>query len=217
MSTQPSAVTPTAVGVVEVGLGNTASVHNMFRRLGLLTRGVSAPADLDGLAGLVLPGVGAFDTGMRQLHGNDLVGPIKDLAAAGTPLLGICLGMQLLCAGSEEGDQPGLGIFDLPVTSLRTDRPNAPVPHVGWEYVTVIADNLLLPRDELNRFYFTHSYAVAASTSATIATAECEGAPVTAAIACGMTFGVQFHPEKSHDFGQRLLLRFWEHACCAAA
>jgi len=217
MPTQPSAVTPTAVGVVEVGLGNTASVHNMFRRLGLLTRGVSAPTDLHDLAGLVLPGVGAFDTGMRRLRESDLVGPIKDMAAAGTPLLGICLGMQLLCAGSEEGNQPGLGIFDLPVTSLRADRPNARVPHVGWEYVTVLADNLLLPGEELNRFYFTHSYGVAATTSATIATADCEGAPVAAAIGRGMTFGVQFHPEKSHDYGQRLLLRFWDHACCTAA
>lgn len=203
------------LGVVEVGLGNTASVHNMFRHLGVLSKRVSETSDLSDISGLVLPGVGSFDTGMRRLTDAGLTDAIRALARAGKPVLGICLGMQLLCSGSEEGVLPGLGIFDVPVVSLRRGREDARVPNVGWAKIEPVAPSDLFPPGADQRFYFTHSFAVEPdSTVDAVALADFERKPFVAALEQGNCTAVQFHPEKSHKFGMDVLRRFWELRCC---
>jgi len=201
------------IGVVDVGLGNIASVHNMFGRLGILARAVLGPEDIHGLDGLVLPGVGSFDTGTTSLHRAELFDPVRKAAADGLPTLGICLGMQLLCESSEEGTTEGLGVFPSKVRSLTHARPHSVVPHVGWAGITTVGDSPLFDSSEPERFYFTHSFAVAADADSTVATCDYDSVPFAAALREGSVFAVQFHPEKSHVFGMRVLERFWEGPC----
>lgn len=196
--------------IVNSGLGNIGSVANMVRREGGLPLVSCQPEDVRAAEKVILPGVGAFDHGMRQLEVLGLIDVIQERAAAGAAILGICLGMQLLGDNSEEGDRQGLGLVSAhfkrfsfaPGEGLR-------VPHVGWNQVEVIRDNAILHRDgEERRFYFTHSYhAVCADERDVLATAE-YGYSFAAVVGRGRVFGVQFHPEKSHQFGRVVIRNF---------
>lgn len=159
---------------------------------------------------LILPGVGAFDHGVNRLRELGLFEPVRAKASTGIPVLGICLGMQLLGARSEEGQQSGLGLVD--ATMHRFAFPadaELRVPHVGWNTVSVRKKNALIPTtgDE-QRYYFTHSFhAVCANQDDVLATAD-YGYPFAAAFAHGNVYGVQFHPEKSHRFGMAVVRNF---------
>lgn len=196
--------------IIDAGFGNTPSIARMVQRVGgepFITRD---PADLANATRLILSGVGSFDYAMGALDAGGWIDPLRAaVETAGTPILGICLGMQILADSSEEGDQSGLGWVPGRVVRLAPADPSLPVPHMGWNTIDVVRDgDLLQTGGEEQRFYFVHSYQLACrDESDVVATAE-YGGPVVAAVQRGHILGVQFHPEKSHRFGMRLLERF---------
>jgi glutamine amidotransferase len=198
------------ITIIDYGTGNLGSVRNMIRKVGGTSVIASDAASIASAEKLILPGVGAFDYGMQQLARLDLVRAIQDKAASGTPVLGICLGMQLLASRSEEGDVPGLGLVDAQIRRFAFP-PDAPlaIPHVGWNELAVVRDNpLVSAADGTTRFYFTHSFhAVCDHPEDELATTR-YGYPFTAVYGRGNVFGVQFHPEKSHRFGMHLMRQF---------
>jgi glutamine amidotransferase len=184
----------------------------MCERLGHRCDIVRSPDEVASAARVIIAGVGAFDHGMTQLRERGFIDPIAERLRAGAPVLGICLGMQLLCRSSEEGVLPGLGWMAADVKLFRIDpQAGLKVPHMGWSELSIQRENRLLPAGAgLQRFYFVHSYhAVCDRPEDVLATAE-YGYPFAAAFARDNLFGVQFHPEKSHRFGMGLLGRFLE-------
>jgi imidazole glycerol-phosphate synthase subunit HisH len=201
-----------AVVVPDYGCGNLASVRRMCERIGHRCDIVRSIEQIATAPRVILAGVGAFDHGIAQLHERGFVEPIAERLRAGVPVLGICLGMQLLCRSSEEGMLPGLGWMAADVRQFRLDRSaGLKVPHMGWGELAIQRENPLLPRSSgQQRFYFVHSYHVVCDDADDVlATAE-YGGPFVAAFAHDNLFGVQFHPEKSHRFGMALLQRFLE-------
>ena len=199
------------VNVLDYGMGNINSVTNMIRKIGAAARMVSDPLDLNDEAKIIIPGVGSFDAGLKNL--NIFVPQLRELVLEKrVPILGICLGMQLLSNKSEEGRMEGLGLINVEFKKFSFEE-NSPlrVPHVGWNHVHVKKNNKLIPNDHSEqRFYFTHSYyAVCQNEEDILATTE-HGVPFTSAYCRDNIFGVQFHPEKSHRFGMALIKRFVE-------
>ena len=197
------------VTIVDCGIGNVKSVLRMFEWVDAMAEIVSDPFEVAKCSRLVLPGVGAFDAGMAALNRGWRQALDHVALERKAPVLGICLGMQLLCRGSEEGQARGLGWIDADVKRLDTGDPRLKVPHMGWSAVTVEQPNPLIPSDEgEQRFYHVHSYrAVCANPVDVIGTAS-YGTQFTTAVRHGNIFGVQFHPEKSHRFGMGLMRRF---------
>jgi len=197
-----------SVSLVDYGLGNLGSVANMLKRVGAETRFVSTPEEILASDRVLLPGIGAFDTGMKLLAGDGRVEAIKEFAQSGKPLLGICLGMQLLLDGSEEGIAPGLGL--IPGTSKRfADRADLRVPHMGWNIVNPARDDTLVAGlDPDSRFYFVHSYKVVPTHDEHVLGVTEYGGPFASMIRSGNIMGAQYHPEKSHAFGMRVLSNF---------
>lgn len=200
------------ISVVDYGLGNLGSILNMLRKLGAPAKSVSTPEEIRNSGKLIVPGVGAFDHGMDNL---DRLGLIPELNAAvmdrGVPVLGICLGAQLLTRSSEEGKRPGLGWIQAETIRFFSRDPShrLPVPHMGWTPVRVEKDSELT-RDlpPVPRFYFVHSYHFQCDVAAdALLTAE-YGYRFVAAFSNNNVYGVQFHPEKSHKFGMKLLSNF---------
>jgi glutamine amidotransferase len=197
-----SSAAPGAAAVVDVGLGNVGSVVAALRRAGADPRPTRSPADVEAAPALVLPGVGAFGEGMARLREAGLVEPIRrHVLGRGRPLLGICLGMQLLADRSEEhGRHEGLGIVPGDVVRL-PEGPGLRVPNIGWCDVAS-AEPSLVPERPL---YFVHSFHLVAREPGDVVATFDHGGPVAAAVARGSALGVQFHPEKSHDAGLDLL------------
>ncbi|MBN9606106.1 MAG: imidazole glycerol phosphate synthase subunit HisH [Actinomycetales bacterium] len=196
------------VSIVDYGLGNLGSVANMLKRIGSEVRRVSTPEDIRASDRVLLPGIGAFDTGMSLLRAQGLEPALLEFAATGRPLLGICLGMQLLLGSSEEGVASGLGL--IPGRSVRfQEAPGLRVPHMGWNLVEPVRDDSLtahLPDD--SRFYFVHSYRVVPDSDADILATTRYGVPFASMIRSGNVMGAQYHPEKSHAFGMQILRNF---------
>lgn len=199
------------VSIIDCGVGNVGSVANMISKAGGMANIISDPEGLEDASKVILCGVGAFDRGISSLTANGWIDPLREaVLLRSVPLLGICLGMQLLCRDSEEGKLAGLGLFSASVRRLKPADPRLRVPHVGWSDVTVRGANPLFRSEDAPRFYFTHSYhAVCDRADDVIGTVE-YGGPMTAAIGRDRIFGVQFHPEKSHRHGLRLLAHFLE-------
>lgn len=205
------------VAIVDYGVGNVNSVANMLRRAGAEVRFAKSPEDVLSAPRLVLPGVGAFDACRKNLDAVDgLEESIHAFVATGKPLLGICVGMQLLGASSEEGVLPGLDIIPGKVRRFSFDANNGnrslKVPHMGWSSVTATAANPLFAQGlvDVNRFYFVHSYYFDADNDANVA-AWCDyGIRFAASIRKDNVFGAQFHPEKSHRFGLQMFKNFVE-------
>ncbi len=202
------------ITIVDYGLGNLGSVLNMLRRLGARAQISGAKADILSASALLLPGVGHFDTGMKNLRARDLVGPLTERAVEQkAPVLGICLGMQLLTRGSEEGSEPGLGW--VPATTKRFVFPEGeplPLPHMGWNEIVPRDETLFDVRAERPRFYFVHSYHVVCDDPGDEAAGCDYGVRFTAALRHENLMGAQFHPEKSHRFGRDFLARFARNA-----
>lgn len=191
-------------GIIDYGAGNLASAANAFRALGADVCLALAPGELERCDRLVLPGVGAFPAAMRRLTETGFVEPLQRWASQGRPLLGICLGMQLLVeVGFEHEEALGLGILPGQVVRLEPAG-SLPVPHVGWNDVTPVQPH---PMAMPSCVYFTHSYHVVGAGEALLATADYGGA-TAATIGSGSVVGMQFHPEKSHQDGLHLLQAF---------
>lgn len=196
--------------IVDAGIGNIGSLQNMLRHLGHEATPGTSPGQITAASRLLLPGVGAFDRGMERLETAGLAGALRERAAAGVPLLGICLGMQLLGRASEEGVRAGLGL--LPMDTVRFDfspEQKLRVPHMGWnECVPARSNTLLDAVPAPRRFYFVHSYRVVCDTPDCVAGVTPYGGEFVSAVQRGRIYGVQFHPEKSHRYGMALLDRF---------
>jgi len=197
--------------VIDYGLGNPASVRNMLRKAGHSAEVTSDPGVIRSASRLILPGVGAFDHGMANLAERGLIDVLNEaVRQRGTPILGICLGLQLMSRKSEEGVLPGLGWLAADTVRFRFPADAGErVPHMGWNSVTPAAETFL-SREMLPdaRFYFVHSYSVRCDDPADVALTTHYGGPVVAAAVRGNVAGTQFHPEKSHKFGLALLHAF---------
>jgi glutamine amidotransferase len=200
------------ITVVDYGMGNVGSILNMLRHMGVSGRIASTASALRDSAKLILPGVGSFDAGMQSLASSGLLDAIKEkVIGEKTPLLGICLGMQLLTRRSEEGQLPGLGWIDADTIRWRFDpkATSLKIPHMGWNVVKQQnGAPMFTGFSEPPRFYFVHSYHLVCDNPADVAGTVLYGYEAVAAVARRHIMGVQFHPEKSHSFGMRLLEYF---------
>jgi glutamine amidotransferase len=199
------------IAIVDLGIGNTGSLLNMFRKIGVAASATTDPDAILSADKVVLPGVGSFQRAAERLTELGVRDALGEFALGKRrPLLGICLGMQLLTRKSEEGGDEGLGL--IPGETVRFRVPEGSrlkVPHMGWNTIKRVGAHPLfegMPAD--SRFYFVHSYHVVCD-SADAAIAETDyGVPFTSSIARDNVLGVQFHPEKSHRFGMQLLENF---------
>lgn len=212
------------ITIVDYDMGNVGSILNMLRKLGQPARISHVPGDLLSATALVLPGVGSFDEGMHNLGVRGLDETLREAVVnRRIPILGICLGMQLLCGGSEEGKLPGLGwipgnAIRFKFSSQGSDAPR--IPHMGWNYVTpvpisaersTLAAGLFARTDPQQQYYFVHSYHVCCVDPAHVIATATYDYVFTAAIGHGHIVGTQFHPEKSHRFGLQLMRNFVAH------
>ena len=200
------------MGIIDYGVGNLGSLVNILKRIGVRAFVSRSTDELAGASHLILPGVGRFDHGITKLRQLGLHETLKKLVLdEKKPLLGICLGMQLLCNYSEEGDQPGLGWIDATVTKFvaPADNTGLRIPHMGWNSVSFRPDSVLFqdPFPE-ERFYFTHSYKVACKRPSDVVGTTRYGDEFVSVFNSGNVFGVQFHPEKSLKNGMKLLGNF---------
>lgn len=196
--------------IIDYGLGNLASISNMFRKLGERAIISSSVKDIEQANKLILPGVGHFETGMSNLRGSGLDQVLKQKVQSGnTPLLGICLGMQLLTSHSEEGQVDGLNLIPAQTKRFQFEASvGLKVPHMGWSDVEPSKHPLFDGVVETPRYYFVHSYYVRCD-SPQDSIARCDyGIQYDCAIGRGHVMGVQFHPEKSHRFGMQVFKNF---------
>lgn len=197
--------------IINCNLGNLRSVVNMVDRIGGEVKEASTPGAIADAQKIILPGVGSFDHGMQGLREGGWIDALNEaVLERRISILGICLGMQLMCKSSGEGQLPGFGWIDAQV-----ERFNLPVdsglkvPHMGWNKITVAKPNpLVSPEEREQRFYFVHSYHAVCHNSADVLATAHHGYDFTAAFGHENIFGVQFHPEKSHRFGMALMRKF---------
>lgn len=202
------------IAIIDYGVGNLASIHNMLRKIGVASVITAEPEEIERADKLILPGVGSFDYGMRSLEERGLAPLLRDrVVGHGVPVLGICLGVQLFTRGSDEGQVPGLGW--IAGETVRFDRerlsPAHRIPNMGWANVEVARESRLLhglPAE--SRFYFVHSYHLQCEEPGDVIARAVHGYPFAAAVERDNVLGVQFHPEKSHRFGMALLRNFAE-------
>jgi imidazole glycerol-phosphate synthase subunit HisH len=201
--------------IVDYDLGNSGSVANMFKRQGITAAVTRDPAIVSKATRLVLGGVGSFDEGMANIQKLGLRDVLDEkVLGHGVPIIGFCLGMQLMTKGSEEGQAPGLGWIDAQTVHLRTFREeiaaNLKFPQIGWNFTYPAKSHQLLQGlSDPMRFYFVHTYkVVCADVDNVLVRAAYGGIPFTAGFVKDNIAGVQFHPEKSHRHGMNLLANF---------
>lgn len=200
------------IGIVTYGSGNIAAIENVLRSLGRPFLRIEKPDDFLVADRLILPGVGAFDTVMSRLRCSGLIDSLEAaVLVAGKPVLGICVGMQILANGSEEGHEPGLGWIPGRVrrVDVRSLVRKPFLPHMGWNSISVRSEDALFEGIDLEfGFYFLHSYYFEAHDPAHVLAAADYGNNFTVAVRRANIHGVQFHPEKSHRNGIRLIANF---------
>ncbi|MGQ9800619.1 MAG: imidazole glycerol phosphate synthase subunit HisH [Candidatus Saccharicenans sp.] len=194
------------IGIVDYGAGNLNSVIKAFVYLKLKARVVTSPEDMDGLEKLVIPGVGSFGAALYEMRKRNLYRSVVRWIREDKPLLGICLGFQLLFEKSEETPaETGFSFFKGHCQKIRADK----VPHTGWNTVRVVReDQIFEGLNQAEFFYFVHSYAVYSTEEEVLGLTE-YGNDFVSVIKSGRIYGVQFHPEKSGETGLRLLWNWW--------
>ena len=205
------------IAIVDIGIGNLGAIKNMLRKVGAQAEITDSAEAIKAADKIVLPGVGAFDHGMGALAASGLMDTLNEqVLDAGKPLLGICLGAQMLGRRSEEGSLPGLGWIDMDIVRFPRDA-GIKIPHMGWNTVAPTMSGggvhpLFAGGEDAPRFYFVHSFHFECDRPEDVTATCVYGKPFAAAVARGNIWGVQFHPEKSHRFGAALLRNFAEHA-----
>lgn len=198
------------ITIVDFNMGNLGSIRNMLKKIGCESQITADPEQIASATKLVLPGVGAFDAGMESLERTGLIELLtRRVLRDRIPVLGICLGMQLMTRRSAEGRRPGLGWLDAEALRFEPADAALKVPHMGWNRVMPTRPSALaedLPAEP--RFYFVHSYFVRCSDPADVFLTTPYGVPFHSGVQHGNVFGVQFHPEKSHKYGMALLRNF---------
>ncbi len=200
------------ITIVDYNMGNLGSIRNMLKKIGIDSEVTADASTIAAARKLILPGVGAFDAGMDNLERSGLIPVLNErVVQARVPTLGICLGMQLMTRGSDEGRRKGLGWVDAEALRFRPADAALKVPHMGWNRVMPVRPSPLtegLPHEP--RFYFVHSYYVHCHDDADVLLSTPYGEVFHSAFRHGNVVGVQFHPEKSHKFGMALLRNFAE-------
>ena len=196
--------------IINYNLGNPKSIKNMLAYLGIESRISSDHAEISSAERLILPGVGHFQHGMEQLEQLGLIELLKkEVLEKNKPILGICLGMQLLTKHSEEGNLAGLGFIDAQTKKFVLQDTTLKVPHMGWNTVAFRKESKLIQEISENpRYYFVHSYYVDCANQEDILCSTNYGEDFVSAFQHNNIFGLQFHPEKSHKFGMELLANF---------
>ena len=200
----------TRIAVIDYDMGNLHSACKGLEKAGAETIVTDRVEDLLAADGVVLPGVGAFDPAMQHLRDRGLVDPIHQTVATGKPFLGICVGLQVLFDGSEEGQEPGLGIIPGMIRQFKPE-PGITIPHMGWNQLTLTQSQLPLWKNVQSGdwVYFVHSYYPEPANAQSVAATVTHGSQtVTAAVAKENVMAVQFHPEKSSTIGMRILSNF---------
>ena len=200
------------VGIIDYGLGNLGSIQNMLKVIGEKSVISSDIDTLEKCDRYILPGVGAFDAGMSRLAEKGLIDFVKKIADVDKkPILGICLGMQLLGRRSDEGKLAGLGLIPFETVRFELDHTDLKIPHMGWDVVEFKQDHPLVKNlTGQQRFYFVHSYHAKCDSAENVLMTCDYGYEFAASVCKDNVMGVQFHPEKSHDFGMALLKNFVE-------
>lgn len=202
------------IHVVDYGLGNVQAFLTLYKRLGVEAVRARTAQELEGASRIILPGVGAFDHAMELLDRSGMRSTLEALVLGDkVPVLGICVGMQILASSSEEGTLPGLGWVPGRVRSFRSNLQSAPLPmpHMGWNDVRPGEGAPLFAGLEADaRFYFLHSYYFECDAPSHVAAVAGYGFDFSCAVCAENVYGVQFHPEKSHHFGTKLLNNFAE-------
>ena len=200
------------ITIIDYGLGNLGSLANIFKKLGVEAAVSSDISVIENPSGIVLPGVGSFDAGMENIKKLGLVQTLeRKVLEEKTPILGICLGMQLFAQKSEEGILEGLGWIKGEVKKFDFQDDSLKVPHMGWNTIEIKKqDSFLRELPESSRFYFVHSYHFVCKNNDNVLATTNYGYDFPSIIRQGNIFGVQFHPEKSHKFGMQLLKNFAE-------
>ena len=200
------------IAIIDYGLGNVRAFVNVYHKLNIPAKIVSKAEDLKDVSKLILPGVGSFDYAMQRLEKSGMRQLLDEMVLERhVPVLGICVGMQMLASSSEEGTLPGLGWIDGEVKKFAPSslRNSMCVPHMGWNDIKPVKSNgLLKGLDQNARFYFLHSYYFHCQRSEDIIAVTDYDGEFACAVNFGNVFGVQFHPEKSHQWGMRLLENF---------
>ena len=199
------------IGIIDLKLGNIGSIENMFKRLGVEIVISNQVVELEKCNRLVLPGVGSYDYGVKQLEKYNLIDFIKDyINNKDKYLLGICLGMQLLLESSEEGVKKGLGLISGKAIKFVFEDKSIKVPHMGWNKVEFLDSSLGKNLVKKNRFYFVHSFYAKVDEKYIAGKTNYAGVEFASMIRKNNIIGMQFHPEKSHKFGKTILSNFLE-------
>lgn len=196
--------------IIDYGMGNLGSIANMIAKIGANCIITSNKNKIEKATKIILPGVGAFDNGMKNLNKLGIIPLLNHKAfEEKTPTLGICLGMQLMTASSEEGNLPGLSWINAKTIRFKAGKNAIKIPHMGWNTIQINKKtNLLKDLNKNSRFYFVHSFYVECNNKRDILTTTRYGNNFTSVFGKNNIFGVQFHPEKSHRFGMQLLSNF---------
>lgn len=200
------------ITILDYGLGNRGSIVNMLKKIGADAILTSRARDIQAASKLIIPGVGAFDEGAKNLRATGLIPTLDEqVLRKKVPVLGICLGLQLFTKDSEEGTEEGLGWIEGRTRKFKSNDNNFKIPHMGWNVIQIEQACKLfddLPSD--SRFYFVHSYYVECSNGRNVLATSYYGNQFAAVVGHGNIYGVQFHPEKSHRFGMQILKNFLE-------
>lgn len=202
------------IAIIDYGMGNLGSISNMLGRIGVPAVVTSDPTIIRSADRLILPGVGAFDHAVKNLEARGITPVLHDrVLGQKTPILGICLGMQLLTKRSDEGELPGLGWLDGETVKFQFDDPNVKIPHMGWNTVELARTSPVFEGlEDGARFYFVHSYRVHCNNPEDVIATTNYGVTFHSCVGRENICGTQFHPEKSHRFGLRLLRNFAQEA-----
>lgn len=199
------------IAILDYGMGNLKSIYNMLKKIGVESVITSDTQVIKNADKYLLPGVGSFDNGINSLKSASFFEMLeREVLESKKPILGICLGMQLLTRSSEEGEEKGLGWIDAKTIKFDLQDKSLSIPHMGWNKTKPTCTDNIFKSLEENRFYFVHSYHVVCDDEKNILATSHYGETFTCSIHKENIYGVQFHPEKSHKFGMQLLKNFGE-------